>query len=126
MADDTLAFDSLSDEDLLKEAPANFFLTASQAWVTPEGQAESLELLAGYVREDQGRPIFVTGPAGFGKTTLVRQFMARNLPPRTEVEWISLREQPEPLRPIETALLRLRTIHRGARREERKAMLKTL
>jgi restriction system protein len=93
------SFDDLSDDVLSKEAPTNFFGTP--------GQQASLLELDKYVREDAFRPIFVTGPAGFGKTTLVRHYIARNRPPNTEVEWVNLGNTPDPLAAIETTILRL-------------------
>jgi restriction system protein len=93
------SFDDLSDDVLSKEAPTDFFGTAEQT--------ANLNLLAQYVRENRFRPIFVTGPAGYGKTTLVRQYVARSRSANTEVEWVNLGNNPDPLQAIEATILRL-------------------
>lgn len=94
------SFDDLSDDVLSKEAPSDFFGTAEQR--------ANLIRLAEYVEAGRSRPIFVTGPAGFGKTTLVRHYVARNRPPNLEVEWVSLGRNPDPVAAVEQTILRLR------------------
>jgi restriction system protein len=100
MKEPSSSFDDLSDDILSKEAPIDFFGTLEQT--------KNLLLLAEYVRENRSRPIFVTGPAGFGKTTIVRHYVARNRPPDLEVEWVSFDENPDPLAALDQTIIRLR------------------
>ena len=93
MADRSHFFDKLSDDDLNKEAPTGFFETPSQR--------EQLWLLRRHVEEGSQAPVFVTGPAGFGKTTLVRKFIARFLRPGMGLEWIDFGKTPDPIRAID-------------------------
>jgi restriction system protein len=91
-------FENLSDDVLDKEPPTDFFDT--------ESSRLQLRLLSEYVREERSRPIFITGPAGFGKTRLVRQFVTRRRPPRTEIAWIDYTRNPD--QAIDELILRLR------------------
>jgi hypothetical protein len=101
------SFADLSDDALFKEAPVDFFETA--------GHSENLRLLAEYVRENRGRPIFVTGPAGYGKSTLVQHYVSRNRPPDIEVEWVNLGSNPDPVAAVESTILRLREVRTRSR-----------
>jgi hypothetical protein len=88
MANKSHLFDALSDDVLNKEAPTGFFETPNQT--------EQLWLLRKYVEEESQAPVFVTGPAGFGKTTLVRKFIGRFLRPGTGLEWIDFGKTLDP------------------------------
>jgi hypothetical protein len=90
-------FENLSDDVLDKESPTNFFETDSQRF--------QFQRLFQYVNEERQRPIFITGPSGFGKTRLVRQFITRLRPPRTEIAWIDFTQNPE--QAIDELLLRI-------------------
>ena len=93
MADKSHLFDELSDDDLNKEAPTGFFETPDQR--------EQLSLLRRHVEEESQAPVFVTGPAGFGKTTLVRRFIGRFLRSGTSLEWIDFGKTPDPIHAID-------------------------
>jgi restriction system protein len=95
--DPSFLFENLSDDVLNKESPTGFFDT--------ESSLLQLQLLSEYVREERSRPIFVTGPAGFGKTRLVRQFVTTRRPPRTEIAWIDYTRNPD--QAIDELILRL-------------------
>jgi HJR/Mrr/RecB family endonuclease len=69
---------------------------------------EQLRRLSRYVDSDHFRPIFVTGPAGFGKSALVRYYLSQYRPPRTEVEWVYLDRNPDPVQALELVLNRMR------------------
>lgn len=93
MTDESHLFDDLSDDDLNKEAPTGFFETPNQR--------EQLRLLRRHVEEESQAPVFVTGPAGFGKTMLVRKFIGRFLRPGTGIEWIDFGKTPDPIRVVD-------------------------
>ena len=76
---------------------------------------EQLRRLASYVERDHRRPIFVIGPPGVGKSALVRYYIARYPPPRTELEWVYLDRSPDPVQAIESVLDRLRGTKPGNR-----------
>jgi len=101
MADKSHLFDELSDDDLNKEAPTGFFETPNQR--------EQLWLLRRHVEEESQAPVFVTGPAGFGKTTLVRKFISRFLRPGTGLEWIDFAKTPDPIRAIDELELAIKS-----------------
>jgi restriction system protein len=66
-----------------------------------------LRRLALYVERDSRRPIFVTGPAGVGKSALVRYYIGQSNLSRL-VEWVYLDRSPDPLQAIETLTNKLR------------------
>jgi len=66
MAKPSPSLPDFSDSDLYKEAPVGFFLS--------EAHKESLRRLEQIVRRERQSVIVVSGPPGFGKTVLVRQF----------------------------------------------------
>ncbi len=69
-------------------------------------QSEGLEQLIDFSHRDF-TPILVTGPAGVGKTALVRFFVTEYLPPRTEVEWVDLQTSNSPIGTIDGTLMHL-------------------
>jgi HJR/Mrr/RecB family endonuclease len=71
---------------------------------------EQLKRLASYVENSRSRPIFVTGPAGVGKSALVRYYIGQYRPLNTEVEWVYLDRSPDPLQTIKEVINRLRGI----------------
>lgn len=103
---DSSSFDNLPD-NLFKESGVGFFDT--------ENQKRSLALLSEYTSQDHRRPIFVTGPPAFGKTTLVRIFLARHGPPRPEVEWVDLEKSSDPIQAIELLINRIQASPTGNR-----------
>ena len=100
MADESHLFDNLPDDGLDKEAPTDFFETPTQR--------EQLWLLRRHVEEESQAPVFVTGPAGFGKTALVRKFISRFMRPRTGLEWIDFRKA-DPVRAIDDLELAIKS-----------------
>jgi len=100
MADKSHLFDDLSDDALNKEAPTDFFETPAQR--------EQLWLLRSHVEEESQAPVFITGPAGFGKTALVRKFISRFMRPRTGLEWIDFRKA-DPIRAIDELELAIKS-----------------
>jgi HJR/Mrr/RecB family endonuclease len=89
------------------EQSSKFFEDPPRDFFQGEKQ-EQLRRLARYVEEDRFRPILVTGPTGFGKSTLVRYYLAQYRPPRTEVEWVYLDRNPDPVQAVEVVLDRIR------------------
>lgn len=89
-----------------EDAPLGFFQGAMQ---------EHLRRLVRYVESERFSPIFVTGPTGFGKSTLVRYYLARYRPRRTEVEWVYLERNPDPVNAVELVLSRMREARTGNR-----------
>jgi len=98
--EDSHSFNNVSDDVLHKEPPVGFFLS--------ESQREQLLLIARHFRMERQRPIIVSGSAGFGKTTIVREFVARFRPPRTQIEWIDVATARNPLENVEAILAALR------------------
>lgn len=86
-------------DNLLKEPPVGFFET--------DNQKRQLALLSQYVAQENGRPIFITGDPGFGKTTLVRAFTLLHRPVRTEIEWVNLKDGSDPNQKIELIINRI-------------------
>lgn len=70
----------------------------------------NLQLLSKYVGDNTGhaRTILIKGSEESGKTELARTYIARNLPPRTDVEWVDLENEPDPLQAIDSVILRFR------------------
>ncbi len=101
---DPSSFENLPD-NLLKEPGVGFFET--------ENQKRQLALLSEYISQDHRRPIFITGPPGFGKTTLARMFLSRYRLPRTEVEWVDLEKSSDPVHAIELVINRIRASRTG-------------
>jgi hypothetical protein len=101
---DSSSFENIPD-DLFKEAGVGFFDT--------ESQKRQVALLAEYVFQNPRSPIFVTAPPGFGKTTLVRMFLARHRLLHTKVEWVDLEKSPNPVQTIEAVIDKIRAIETG-------------
>jgi len=98
--EDSHSFNNLSDDVLYKEPAVGFFLS--------DRQREEVLLIARHFRMERQRPIIVSGPAGFGKTTIVREFVARFHPPRTQIEWVDVATERNPLESVEAILASLR------------------
>jgi len=80
----------LSKKHLIEAAVIEGELISDVFPAIPQNLEEHLDQLSRYVMEDAQRPILVSGPNQSGKTLLLRQFVSRRLPPRTEVEWLDV------------------------------------
>jgi restriction system protein len=76
----------------------------------PLALRSNLQLLSEYIGNNaqRSRTILIKGSEESGKTELARTYIARNLPSRTEVEWVDLEKEPDPLQAIELVIIRLR------------------
>ncbi len=92
-----------SDSDLYKEAPIGFFLS--------EAHKENLRRLEQIVRRERQSVIVVSGPPGFGKTVLVRQFAVnlQSFEKKTfRFEWLNLSELRIPGESIDALISQIR------------------
>ncbi len=70
----------------------------------------NLQLLSEFIGNNarRSRPILIKGSEESGKTELARTYIAENLSPQTEVEWLNLETQSDPLHAIELVIVKLR------------------
>jgi restriction endonuclease Mrr len=98
--EDSHSFNDLSDGVLYKEPPVGFFLS--------ESQRHEVLHVAKHLQMEPHRPLIVSGPAGFGKTTIVRELVARFRPPNTQIEWVDVAKARSLVESVEATLAALR------------------